>query len=551
MMHQHRNYTPRSYGSLDSMVPYANQTYNQSATGISSTAATNGVNPAGYQVVGQHVHVQQDSASMNMVEGQHSQYSAPQQVQGHNNAVNTYAQHANYSQHAQQMLNHHQQQQMGVYRTPTTQETVAANWHQQQHPTMRYHPQTTPQQQIQMHQTYPHHAVHPQHPHSQHQYSPHLVLRPLDAYLLARALQNAPPHHEKQYIFHFAQNSRKDPNILLQAYEQRRREIDELVTQLRAEDAQSQTLNSGSSYVASPMSTTSGLSAGGMHGAYTSSGIPPTVISLQPAGSGHQSSLPPTSAPPSYSRTMTTTTLSSELDLPSEASSPMLETPTSAVIPAGGTAVAPSGKLVPTLPPTVKYPTNQLNGGYSVPNIIPQHPLNESDAIETKSSAVEQAEAADTQNQTLLTSADLPTATKPGSRDGEQYTELEIRLIEQVIREEVARQPDIKLAQLGGLIHNRDQARPATAWARQLSKRKQAIDRARELVKNGKDISRLIIDVNRKDKTSEADTDEGEGDDPSSPLRAPGTRTRVRGTKETLDDDEEYDDRPPKRRRGP
>ncbi|KAG8832175.1 hypothetical protein FRC17_001815 [Serendipita sp. 399] len=459
MMHQHRNYAPRSYGSLDSMTPYANQSYNQSATAITPTAAANGVNSAGYQVMGQHVHLQQDSASANAVDGQHSQYTAPQQVQGHNNAINSYAQHANYSQHAQQMLTHHQQQQMGVYRAPLAQDAATANWHQQHHQTMRYHPQTTPQQAIQMHQTYPPHTVHPQLAHSQHQYPPQLVLRPLDAYLLARALQNAPPHHEAQYIIHFAQKNRKDPNILLQAYEQRRREIDELVTQLRAEDAQAQNLNNGSSYVASPMSTTSGLSAGGMHSAYTTSGIPPAVISLQPAGSGHQSSVPPTSAPPSYTRTMTTATLSSDPDLPSEASSPMLETPTSAGIPSGGAVVAPSGKLIPILPPTMKYPIHQSNGVYPVPPVS-QQPLlppssNDFETGETKHSSSEDAVPSDPQNPSLFTSADLPTASKPGSRDGEPYTEPEIRLIEQVIREAIAVQPDIKLAQLGALIHNR------------------------------------------------------------------------------------------------
>jgi hypothetical protein len=53
------------------------------------------------------------------------------------------------------------------------------------------------------------------------------------------------------------------------------------------------------------------------------------------------------------------------------------------------------------------------------------------------------------------TSASLPTASKPGSRDGEPYSEPEVRLIEQVIREAVQKQPDIKLAQLGVLIHQK------------------------------------------------------------------------------------------------
>jgi hypothetical protein len=53
------------------------------------------------------------------------------------------------------------------------------------------------------------------------------------------------------------------------------------------------------------------------------------------------------------------------------------------------------------------------------------------------------------------TSASLPTASKPGSRDGAPYSDAEVRLIEQVIREALKKQPDIKLAQLGVLIHGK------------------------------------------------------------------------------------------------
>lgn len=137
------------------------------------------------------------------------------------------------------------------------------------------------------------------------------------------------------------------------------------------------------------------------------------------------------------------------------------------------------------------------------------------------------------------TSAILPTA-KPGSRDGAPYSDAEVRLIEQVIREALRKQPEIKLAQLGVLIHAKDPSRPATAWARQLSKRKQAIERARELVRNGKDISQYPIDVNSKENVyAEEDTD-GEG----------GGFFKGGRKKAVADDDDEYDDRPHKRRKG-
>jgi hypothetical protein len=42
-----------------------------------------------------------------------------------------------------------------------------------------------------------------------------------------------------------------------------------------------------------------------------------------------------------------------------------------------------------------------------------------------------------------------------GSREGEPYNEEEIRLIEDVIREAVQKNPEIKMAQLGQLIHDR------------------------------------------------------------------------------------------------
>lgn len=137
----------------------------------------------------------------------------------------------------------------------------------------------------------------------------------------------------------------------MRAYEQNRREIDQLVAQLRAEEA---------ALIAQHQQTSPQISPA------------PAPPSSQPAAMSTPTSAPPTQQ--TFKREQSST------DLASEASSPMLETPTS---------------------------------------------------------------------------ASLPTATKPGSRDGEPYSEAEIRLIEQVIREAVQKQPDIKLAQLGVLIHQK------------------------------------------------------------------------------------------------
>jgi len=72
-----------------------------------------------------------------------------------------------------------------------------------------------------------------------------------------------------------------------------------------------------------------------------------------------------------------------------------------------------------------------------------------------------------------------------------------------------------------------------------LSKRKHAIEKARELARGGKSVANFPIDTNsRKGRVyTETDTD---GESVSVPARG-------RAEKE---DDDEYDDRPAKRRRG-
>jgi len=146
------------------------------------------------------------------------------------------------------------------------------------------------------------------------------------------------------------------------------------------------------------------------------------------------------------------------------------------------------------------------------------------------------------------------TPSKPSSRDGEPYNASEIALIEWVIREAIQAQPDIKLAQLGVLIHAKDPGRPATAWARQLSKRKLAIERARDIVKRGGSIAEWPIQVNGRGGGGGPalpgaldamgmpikEEDESDGDEIA-------RRTRA---KREEDDDAEYGERPSKRRRG-
>lgn len=547
-MHQHRNYPARPYGSLDSMTAYSSASYGAAT----SMPSSNGAAVSGYPSMAQQSPNTHEASSSNVFESpqpqrEHQQQSyGTQQISSHNGAMNAYLQHPNYQQHTQQpqqALHHPSQPAIGVYRAPSGNESPTASWHpQQQHANMRYYSQQQAHAQMQGHSMHPQHA-HSQYPGHHHQVAypqqqPQLMLKPLDAYLLARALQTAPPQRETHQIILFAQANHKDPTVLLHAYEHRRKEIDELVAQLRSEEGASQTSMNQTSYMPSPMSTTS--ASGLVNGAsYMGSGIPPTVISLQPGvGTPHSTSVPPTSAPPSYSRTMTappsSVATTGDLDLPSEASSPMLETPTSAGLPSSG-----NGKLGSGYPMLAKYPSSALaNGAFPPPDNTARPGSNHSNSLENKPNT----DAAASQN-SPPTSADLPTASKPGSRDGEPYTELEIRLIEKVIREAVQEQPDIKLAQLGVLIHNKDQARPATAWARQLSKRKQAIDRARELARNGKDISRVHIDVNRNLKALETDTDDAEGEEGA-------RRNRLRGVKTEEGDDAEYDDRPHKRRRG-
>lgn len=131
----------------------------------------------------------------------------------------------------------------------------------------------------------------------------------------------------------------------------------------------------------------------------------------------------PTSAPASYSSFPfhRNSSFSTDMDLPSEASSPMLETPTSASLPTSAN------------PASAMYKPGSA-GEYKSPAIA-------------------------SQPQVPIASAPPPSPKKAsiggGSREGEPYNDDEIRLIEEVIREAVQTNPDIKMAQLGQLIHDR------------------------------------------------------------------------------------------------
>lgn len=273
----------------------------------------------------------------------------------------------------------------------------------------------------------------------------------------------------------------------------------------------------------------SGMNGSAQH-PYSPAHLPPSMVALPPhynfamdaylrAQGSHQTSAQ-TSSHPSFQRNPSTG--ASELDVPSsEASSPMLETPTSASLPS---ATKPgSGLSMSTLP---NSGTGNNSGGPPPPSAAAALSMSDPPFVHTPS--------------------------KPGSRDGEPYSPSEIALIEWVIREALQTQPDIKLAQLGVLIHAKDPGRPATAWARQLSKRKVAIDRARDVVRRGGTIAEWPIEVNGRGGGSHAVVgldgltvgvkEEDESED--------GDGLRKTRAKREEDDDAEYGERPSKRRRG-
>lgn len=83
-----------------------------------------------------------------------------------------------------------------------------------------------------------------------------------------------------------------------------------------------------------------------------------------------------------------------------------------------------------------------------------------------------------------------------------------------------------------------DPTRHASAWSRQLSKRKQAIEKARDLARQGKSLSNFPIGPNDHIGRAQVETDT-DGESVTIP-------TRGRTMK---DDDSDYEDRPTKRRR--
>jgi hypothetical protein len=236
------------------------------------------------------------------------------------------------------------------------------------------------------------------------------------------------------------QSNQRNPHTFLYAYQQNKREIDELVAQLRREDSSANVEQHNQPYGYAPSYPSASHSSSSLNGtpAHQVVQIPPAIVSLPGAMNGHgvqarpggggggmhgmQSSVP-TSAPASYNSFPfhRNSSFSTDVDLPSEASSPMLETPTSASLPTSAN------------PASAMYKPGSA-GEYKPPAIA-------------------------SQPQVPIASAPPPSPKKTsiggGSREGEPYNDDEIRLIEEVIREAVQVNPDIKMAQLGQLIHDR------------------------------------------------------------------------------------------------
>lgn len=348
----------------------------------------------------------------------------------------------------------------------------------------------------------------------------------------------------------FAHSNQRNPNTFLQEYQHHKHEIDELVAQLRSEDSPGSVEyphHQQAPYGYAPSYPSASQSSSSHHGtpAHTIVQIPPAgppaVVQLPgamantghnmgaaraPPGGGIQGMHPatPTSAPASYTSFgfHRNHSFSTDRELASEASSPMLETPTSASLP-------------PTngVPPGMYKPGSA--GDYKSPAIAPApQPL-----PPQQQQQQQQQPPAPPAPSLPVSSPKKNSVSAGGSREGEPYTDEEIRLIEEVVREAVQSNPDIRMSQLGQLIHERGSTRHASAWSRQLSKRKQAIDKARELARQGKSLANYPIGPNdRKGRThAETDTD---GESINIPIRGRADK----------DDDSDYEDRPTKRRRG-